>query len=211
MSHPRSLSQTSWTQYIPKCFFRRPQLTLIVSDLQAYGGWGVGEDNRQTVTLVVFAAEVDPCLAVTVQGSRVGPLPQQSVHHVCLLGYHRQMKGRLTGRMREKKLQLWQNSVFRSVTTKSHTRSLKIVFIFHTAAHTTRHSESVNPPLMMNNAPTHHFPQRHHSYLLKSEINRFHILYRCHYFETSICFSVIVTTKVAHLILEIPDPDFHQI
>lgn len=211
MSHPRSLSQTSSTQYIPRCLFRRPQLTLIVSDLQAYGGWGVGEDNRQTVTLVVFAAEVDRCLAVTVQGSRVGSLPQQSVHHVCLLGYHRQMKGCLTGRTREKKLQLRQNSVFRSVTTTSHTRSLKIVLIFHTARTLHGIQKAWTPPLMMNNAPTLHFPQRHHSYLLKSEINRFHILYRCHYFETSICFSVIVMTKVTHLILEIPDPDFHQI
>ncbi len=59
---------------------------------------------------------------------------------------------------------------------------------------------------MLNNAPTLYYTQRHDSCLLKFEINRFLTLYKCHYFEISIYLSVIVLTKNAHLIVEIPDP-----
>lgn len=72
-------------------FVSVPWLTLKVSDLQTCGGWCVRQHNRKAVPLVIFTAEVHRCLAIAVQGCRVGPFSQQHLYDARLLGYHCQM------------------------------------------------------------------------------------------------------------------------
>lgn len=48
--------------------------------------------NRKRGQLLIFTAEVHRCLAIAVQGCRIGPSPQQFLHDPHILGYHSQMK-----------------------------------------------------------------------------------------------------------------------
>lgn len=88
-------------------FFDIQQLTLIIPDFQTRGRCYGRKHHWHTFLLVVFTAEVHSCLAIAVQGSRVSPFSQQSLHHVCLMGDHCQMKRRLGVWVRQRNTKKW--------------------------------------------------------------------------------------------------------
>lgn len=82
--------------YFNKCthLYVGPALTLIVPDLQV--GWRVlgvvSEDDREAVYMFVLATQVQRCLSITVQCSRVRSCIQQNVHQNRLIGDYSQVQ-----------------------------------------------------------------------------------------------------------------------